>query len=80
MWELSMVLALENGTYDLSFVDNTENMAMFVLPMDVATVQPVTMEDLESSVEQTTLLLGDVALPRHLVKASCDMAPTEKLL
>uniref|UniRef100_M4BCL4 Uncharacterized protein n=1 Tax=Hyaloperonospora arabidopsidis (strain Emoy2) TaxID=559515 RepID=M4BCL4_HYAAE len=75
-----MVLALENGTYDLSFVDNTENMAMFVLPMDVATDQPVTMEDLESSVEQTTPLLDDVALPRHLVKASCDMAPTEKLL
>ncbi|KAE8984705.1 hypothetical protein PF010_g21245 [Phytophthora fragariae] len=40
----------------------------------------VTQEDLELSVEKAALLLHDVSLPRNLVKASRDMAPTDQLL
>ncbi|KAG6612021.1 Zinc (Zn2)-Iron (Fe2) Permease (ZIP) Family [Phytophthora cinnamomi] len=79
-WELSMAMALENGTYTISFSNNTENMAVFVLPMDVAVTANVTQKDLELSMEKTALLLDDVSLPRNVVKASRDMAPTDQLL
>ncbi|KAL4166413.1 hypothetical protein KRP22_013672 [Phytophthora ramorum] len=79
-WELSMAMALENGTYTISFANNTENMAVFVLPMDVAVTASVTLADLEASVETTTLLLDDVTLSRNVVKASRDMAPTDQVL
>lgn len=75
-----MAMALENGTYTISFANNTENMAVFVLPMDVAVTANVTQADLELSAEQASLLLDDVSLPRNLVKASRDMAPTDQLL
>ncbi|KAG7388988.1 hypothetical protein PHYPSEUDO_011451 [Phytophthora pseudosyringae] len=79
-WELSMAMALENGTYTVSFANNTENMAVFVLPMNISVADTVTLEDLEASVDKSTLLLEDVSLPRNLVKASRDMAPTDELL
>ncbi|CAI5739183.1 unnamed protein product [Hyaloperonospora brassicae] len=75
-----MVLLLENGTYELSFVDNSENMAVFVLSMNVPTTREVVLEDLEASIDQTSLLLDNVALPRQLVKASRAIVPTDQLL
>ncbi|ETK94204.1 hypothetical protein F442_02791 [Phytophthora nicotianae P10297] len=79
-WELSMAMALENGTYTVSFANNTENMAMFVLPLNISVTDTVTQEDLEASVDKSTSLLEDVTLPRNVVKASRDMAPTDQLL
>lgn len=79
-WELSMAMALDNGTYTISFANNSENMAVFVLPMDISTTGSVTIEDLKASADKATLLLDDVSLPRNLVKASRDMAPTNALL
>jgi len=79
-WELSMAMALDNGTYTISLANNTENMAVFVLPLNLSTTSTVTLQDLEASVEKTTELLDDVSLPRNLVKASRDMAPTDELL
>ncbi|KAE8980452.1 hypothetical protein PR003_g24329 [Phytophthora rubi] len=55
-------------------------MAVFVLPMGTTGTGNVTQEDLELSVEKAALLLHDVSLPRNLVKASRDMAPTDQLL
>ncbi|KAF4134949.1 ZIP Zinc transporter [Phytophthora infestans] len=79
-WELSMAMALENGTYTVSFASNTENMAMFVLPLNISVTDTVTQEELEASVDKSTALLEDVTLPRNVVKASRDMAPTDQLL
>ncbi|KAG3243589.1 hypothetical protein PI124_g11609 [Phytophthora idaei] len=79
-WELSMAMALENGSYTVSFANNTENMAVFVLPLNISVTDIVSLEDLEASVDKSTLLLEDVTLPRNLVKASRDMAPTDQLL
>ncbi|OWZ15715.1 Zinc (Zn2)-Iron (Fe2) Permease [Phytophthora megakarya] len=79
-WELSMAMALENGTYTISFVNNTENMAVFVLPMNISITNTVSLEELEASVEKASSLLDDVTLPRNVVKASRDMAPTDQLL
>ncbi|KAG2814750.1 hypothetical protein PC118_g17019 [Phytophthora cactorum] len=79
-WELSMAMALENGSYTVSLANNTENMAVFVLPLNISVTDTVSLEDLEASVDKSTLLLEDVTLPRNLVKASRDMAPTDQLL
>ncbi|KAL3659225.1 hypothetical protein V7S43_015803 [Phytophthora oleae] len=79
-WELSMAMAFENGTYTISFANNSENMAVFVLPLNISVADTVTLEDLEASVDASTLLLEDVSLPRNLVKAERDMAPTDQLL
>ncbi|KAK1942463.1 Zinc transporter ZIP14 [Phytophthora citrophthora] len=79
-WELSMAMAFDNGTYTITFANNTENMAVFVLPMNISVTDTVTLEDLEASVDASTLLLEDVSLSRNLVKADRDMAPTDQLL
>eukprot|EP00644_Phytophthora_capsici_P005571 jgi/Phyca11/558582/estExt2_Genewise1.C_PHYCAscaffold_20151 len=75
-----MAMAFENGTYTISFANNTENMAVFVLPLNLSVTDTVTLEDLEASVDASTLLLEDVSLSRNLVKADRDMAPTDQLL
>ncbi|KAF1787216.1 Zinc/iron permease [Phytophthora cactorum] len=77
---VSMAMALENGSYTVSLANNTENMAVFVLPLNISVTDTVSLEDLEASVDKSTLLLEDVTLPRNLVKASRDMAPTDQLL
>ncbi|TMW56662.1 hypothetical protein Poli38472_006672 [Pythium oligandrum] len=77
-WEVSSAYYFEKGSYSLELMDNSENMATFVLPME--NVTEMDDEALEDSVLMASTLLEDVTLARKVVKSKQEMAPTTKLL
>ncbi|TYZ68150.1 hypothetical protein PybrP1_009903 [[Pythium] brassicae (nom. inval.)] len=78
-WEASSLLFLEKGSYTIELVNNSESMAVFLLP--IANVKNGAMaEALDTSLELADQLLEDITLARKLVKNNQVIAPTNKLL